>query len=308
MKTLYFECRMGAAGDMLTGALIDMLPDGERVEAVSALNSLGIDGVKFAVETAEKAGIHGTSVRVLIDGAEEADWMPAHVHHHHDHGHDHDVCHEGQEHHHHDHGHGYDVCHEEQEHHHHDHGHGHDVCHEGQEHHHCVHRGMSEIEAILCGLSANENVKNDALAVYRLIAEAESKAHQRPVSQVHFHEVGALDAIADIAAVCFLIDRMKPDEIVVSPVHVGSGVVRCAHGILPVPAPATAEILRGVPTYGGRIAAELCTPTGAALLKYFAARFGPQPLMTVGAIGYGMGKKDFEAANCVRAFWGESAS
>lgn len=290
MKTLYFECRMGAAGDMLTGALIDLLPDGERVEAVSALNSLGIDGVKFAVETAEKAGIHGTSVRVLIDGAEEADWMPAHVHHHHDHGHGHDVCHEGQEHHHHD------------------HGHGHGVCHEGQEHHHCVHRGMSEIEAILCGLSANENVKNDALAVYRLIAEAESKAHQRPVSQVHFHEVGALDAIADIAAVCFLIDRMKPDEIVVSPVHVGSGVVRCAHGILPVPAPATAEILRGVPTYGGRIAAELCTPTGAALLKYFAARFGPQPLMTVGAIGYGMGKKDFEAANCVRAFWGESAS
>ena len=290
MKTLYFECRMGAAGDMLTGALIDLLPDGERVEAVSALNSLGIDGVKFAVETAEKAGIHGTSVRVLIDGAEEADWMPAHVHHHHDHGHSHDVCHEGQEHHHHD------------------HGHGHGVCHEGQEHHHCVHRGMSEIEAILCGLSANENVKNDALAVYRLIAEAESKAHQRPVSQVHFHEVGALDAIADIAAVCFLIDRMKPDEIVVSPVHVGSGVVRCAHGILPVPAPATAEILRGVPTYGGRIAAELCTPTGAALLKYFAARFGPQPLMTVGAIGYGMGKKDFEAANCVRAFWGESAS
>lgn len=272
MKTLYFECRMGAAGDMLTGALIDLLPDGERVEAVSALNSLGIDGVKFAVETAEKAGIHGTSVRVLIDGAEEADWMPAHVHHHHDHGH------------------------------------GHGVCHEGQEHHHCVHRGMSEIEAILCGLSANENVKNDALTVYRLIAEAESKAHQRPVSQVHFHEVGALDAIADIAAVCFLIDRMKPDEIVVSPVHVGSGVVRCAHGILPVPAPATAEILRGVPTYGGRIAAELCTPTGAALLKYFAARFGPQPLMTVGAIGYGMGKKDFEAANCVRAFWGESAS
>lgn len=290
MKTLYFECRMGAAGDMLTGALIDLLPDGERVEAVSALNSLGIDGVKFAVETAEKAGIHGTSVRILIDGAEEADWMPAHVHHHHDHGHGHDVCHEGKEHHHHD------------------HGHGHGVCHEGQEHHHCVHRGMSEIEAILCGLSANENVKNDVLAVYRLIAEAESKAHQRPVSQVHFHEVGALDAIADIAAVCFLIDRMKPDEIVVSPVHVGSGVVRCAHGILPVPAPATAEILRGVPTYGGRIAAELCTPTGAALLKYFAARFGPQPLMTVGAIGYGMGKKDFEAANCVRAFWGESAS
>ena len=272
MKTLYFECHMGAAGDMLTGALIDLLPDGERAEAVSALNSLGIDGVKFMAETAEKAGIHGTSVRVLIYGNEEADLMAAQEHHHHDHCGDHDVCHEGREHHHHD------------------------------------HRGMAEIEAILRGLSANEGVKSDALAVYRLIAEAESKAHQRPVSQVHFHEVGALDAIADIAAVCFLIDRMNPDEIVVSPIHVGSGVVRCAHGILPVPAPATAEILRGVPTYGGRIAAELCTPTGAALLKYFAGRFGPQPLMTVDAIGYGMGKMDFETANCVRVFWGESVS
>ncbi len=308
MKTLYFECHMGAAGDMLTGALIDLLPDGERAEAVSALNSLGIDGVKFMAETAEKAGIHGTSVRVLIYGNEEADLMAAQEHHHHDHCGDHDVCHEGREHHHHDHCGDHDVCHEGREHHHHDHCGDHDVCHEGQEHHHHDHRGMAEIEAILRGLSANEGVKSDALAVYRLIAEAESKAHQRPVSQVHFHEVGALDAIADVAAVCFLIDRMNPDEIVVSPIHVGSGVVRCAHGILPVPAPATAEILRGVPTYGGRIAAELCTPTGAALLKYFAGRFGPQPLMTVDAIGYGMGKKDFEAANCVRAFWGESVS
>ncbi len=308
MKTLYFECRMGAAGDMLTGALIDLLPDGERAEAVSALNSLGIDGVKFMAETAEKAGIHGTSVRVLIYGNEEADLMAAQEHHPHDHCGDHDVCHEGREHHPHDHCGDHDVCHEGREHHPHDHCGDHDVCHEGQEHHHHDHRGMAEIEAILRGLSANEGVKSDALAVYRLIAEAESKAHQRPVSQVHFHEVGALDAIADIAAVCFLIDRMKPDEIVVSPIHVGSGVVRCAHGILPVPAPATAEILRGVPTYGGRIAAELCTPTGAALLKYFSGRFGPQPLMTVDAIGYGMGKMDFETANCVRVFWGESVS
>ena len=115
-----------------------------------------------------------------------------------------------------------------------------------------------------------------------------------------------MDAIADITAVCLLMNRLSPDEVVVSPVHVGSGQVRCAHGILPVPAPATAYILRDVPVYGGSVRGELCTPTGAALLKHFASRFGSMPVMKIQAIGYGMGKKDFPAANCVRAMLGES--
>ena len=144
------------------------------------------------------------------------------------------------------------------------------------------------------------------MAVYSLIAEAESHAHGVPVSDIHFHEVGTMDAIADITAVCLLMDRLSPDEIVVSPIHVGSGTVKCAHGILPVPAPATAYILKGVPIYGGSIRGELCTPTGAALLKHFAAKFGSMPMMSVDAVGYGMGKRDFEAANCVRAMMGES--
>ena len=143
------------------------------------------------------------------------------------------------------------------------------------------------------------------MAVYSLIADAESKAHGVPVSEIHFHEVGNLDAIADVTAVCILMDRLAPEKVIVSPIHVGSGQVRCAHGILPVPAPATAHILQGCPIYGGHIRGELCTPTGAALLKYFADDFGGMPIMKVSAIGYGMGKKDFESANCVRAMLGE---
>ena len=149
---------------------------------------------------------------------------------------------------------------------------------------------MADIEAIVNGLNIENAVKDDVLAVYRLIADAESRAHGMPVTEIHFHEVGTMDAIADITAVCYLV-RLN---------------VHCAHGILPVPAPATAYILRGVPIYGGRIRGELCTPTGAALLKHFANEFGDMPVMTISAIGYGMGNKDFEEANCVRVMLGET--
>ena len=142
--------------------------------------------------------------------------------------------------------------------------------------------------------------------MYALIADAESRVHGRPVTEIHFHEVGTLDAVADVVGVCLLMEQLSPDRVMASPVHTGSGHVHCAHGILPVPAPATALILEGIPSYGGQVRGELCTPTGAALLKHFVSRFGDRPVMTVEAIGYGMGKKDFEQANCVRAFLGES--
>ena len=145
------------------------------------------------------------------------------------------------------------------------------------------------------------------MAVYDLIAGAEAAVHGRTVDQVHFHEVGALDAVADVAGVCLLMDMIRPERVVVSPIHVGSGQVRCAHGVLPVPAPATARLLEGVPTYGGKIRGELCTPTGAALLKHFADAFGDMPVMAVERIGIGMGTKDFEWANCLRAMLGERA-
>ena len=165
---------------------------------------------------------------------------------------------------------------------------------------------MHEIGHIVQDLPLSEKVKADILAVYSLIAEAESHVHGVPVKEIHFHEVGTMDAIADITAVCLLMDKLAPEKVIVSPVHVGSGHVRCAHGILPVPAPATAYILRDVPIYGGSIRGELCTPTGAALLKHFASEFGNMPVMKTDAIGYGMGKKDFDTVNCVRALLGET--
>ena len=298
MKTLYLDCSMGAAGDMLTAALLELIPDQEAF--IEELNALGIPGVHVKKETSVKCGITGTHISVTVHGEEEES-MDVHHHHEHEHSHDHEYEHH---HHEHEHYHHHDLEHgdaHEHEHHHHDHEHG-----DAHEHHH--HSGLHDIEHIVRGhLNLPQKVQDDIMAVYMLIAEAESKAHGKPVTEVHFHEVGTMDAIADITAVCMLMNKIAPDQVVVSPVHVGSGQVKCAHGILPVPAPATAHILRDVPIYGGHIRGELCTPTGAALLKHFAARFGDMPVMTTKAIGYGMGKKDFEAANCVRVLLGETA-
>ncbi len=188
----------------------------------------------------------------------------------------------------------------------HSHEHVHEAEHTHGHSHTHHHSGLHEIEHIVSGLSLSERIRKDILAVFGMIAEAESHVHGVPVTDIHFHEVGTMDAVADITAVCVLMDRLAPDQVIVSPVHVGSGQVKCAHGILPVPAPATAYILKDVPIYGGEIRGELCTPTGAALLKYFASRFGVMPVMRTLAIGYGMGKKDFPAANCVRALLGET--
>ena len=165
---------------------------------------------------------------------------------------------------------------------------------------------MADIEHIIGSLTLSEKVKQDALEVYRLIAEAESAAHGRPVTEIHFHEVGTMDAIADVTAVCQLVELLGVEKVLASPVHVGCGKVRCAHGVLPVPAPATAFILKGVPIYGGRVEGELCTPTGAALLKKFVSSYGEMPPLKVEKIGYGMGTKDFEVANCVRALLAET--
>jgi len=258
MRTLYLDCGMGAAGDMLTAALLELLPEPEAF--LATLNGLGIPGVEFRRERTEKCGICGTHISVLIHGEEETE-------HHHEYEHTHD------------HGH-----------HHHHHSSLHDIEHLVREH-----------------LQLSPKVQADVLAVYRLIAEAESHVHGLPVTEIHFHEVGTMDALADITAVCMLMEALAPDAVLASPIHVGSGSVRCAHGILPVPAPATAHILQGVPVYGGSIPGELCTPTGAALLKHFATDFGEMPVMQLSAVGYGMGKKDFERANCVRALLGETA-
>ncbi len=178
--------------------------------------------------------------------------------------------------------------------------------HEHHEHHgHHEHRRLEDIEHVVDGLNMSVRVKETVKNVYRLLAEAEGKAHGKEPGEIHFHEVGTLDAIADISAVSLLMDELSPDEVIVSPVNVGGGSVRCAHGVLPVPAPATAELLKGVPVYSGSSEGEMCTPTGAALLKFFATSFGSMPAMSVFSTGYGAGKKDFEKANVVRTFLGE---
>lgn len=290
MKTLYLECNMGAAGDMLTAALLELHPDPQGF--VERMNRLGLPGVVFAAQPAVKCGITGTQVSVTVGGEEEESHdvpLHSHVHEtaqdeaHPGHAHDHEHTHDHEHIHDHEHSHG------------HEHGHGH--------HHHA---GMGDIRHILSHLDIPQPVRQDAEAVYQLIAQAESHAHGRPVEEIHFHEVGTLDAVTDVVAVCWLLHDLAPEQIVASPVHVGCGQVRCAHGILPVPAPATAYILQGVPTYGGSVQGELCTPTGAALLKHFVQRFGSSPVMRVEKTGYGMGKKDFEAANCVRAMLGQT--
>lgn len=270
MKTLYIDCGMGAAGDMLTAALLELFPQPEEI--IQKLNTLGIPHVEFSMEKSTKCGITGTHMTIRVHGKEEAsyDSFPS------------DLCDDVPDKH----------SHEQKPAHAHSHEHSHNT--------------LPGIEHILEHTTLSSKLKCDVMAVYGLIAEAESKAHGVPVSEIHFHEVGNLDAIADISAVCLLMELLSPEKVIVSPVHVGSGQVRCAHGILPVPAPATAFLLKDCPIYGGKIKGELCTPTGAALLKYFADDFCEMPVMKVSSIGYGMGKKDFEAANCVRVLLGET--
>ena len=301
MKTLYLECNMGAAGDMLMSALLELHPNPPQF--LERMNGLGLPGVEVTAGPSVKCGITGTHVSVTVHGEEEQSVDEPHHHalegeHPQVHLHlpeEHPGESHGHHHHHdHDHGHG----------HHHDHTHDHEHHHEHVHHHH--HTGPGEITALIDGLDLPEQVKADAKAVYDRIAQAESHAHGRPMTEIHFHEVGTLDAVADVVGVCLLLHDLAPDQILASPVHVGSGQVRCAHGVMPVPAPATAYLLREVPTYGGQIRGELCTPTGAALLRHFVSSYGPQPMMRVEKIGYGMGTKEFECANCLRAFWGET--
>lgn len=249
MKILYIECSMGVAGDMLMGALYELLNDEDRKKFTDKMNSLGIEGLHVEAVPSVKCGINGTHMNVTIDGHEELE--SHHSEHHHHHG-----------------------------------------------------ASMHDIRHVIDAAGISETVKKNAVEVYECIAQAESRAHGKSADEIHFHEVGSKDAMADVIGCCMLIDIIGADRIVVSPVTTGFGNVRCAHGILPVPAPATALILNDVPLRAGSIEGELCTPTGAALVKHYADEFGNMPQMTVSRIGYGMGTKDFAAANCVRVFLG----
>ena len=265
---------MGAAGDMLMAALYELCSQADRARFLADMNAL-LPGVEVRPQAARRQGIAGTHMSVLIHGEEEGAERP------HDHEHDHGHAHD------HDHGH--------------DHSHEHEHTHE--DHHGHQHRALADVLAVIDGFTAlPAPVRERAKAVYALIAQAEAKAHGVPVGEVHFHEVGALDAVMDVTGVCYLVHLLAPDEVTASPVAVGSGTVRTAHGLLPVPAPATADLLTDVPVTAGDVEAELCTPTGAALLKTLADSFGAMPAGRVLGRGHGCGTKDFPRANCLRAF------
>lgn len=270
MKTLYIECAMGAAGDMLMGALYEIC--GQKELFLNTMNTL-FDTYHITVSAvrAVKCGISGTHMHVAVSGHEESEHLHEHSH---EHSHTHDS----------------------------EHIHTHDPEHMNSH----VHADYNSILEKIHTLPISAEVKEHAAAIYRLIGEAEARVHGSDPEQIHFHEVGTLDALADVVGCALLIHLLAPDEILCSPIHVGSGTVCCAHGTLPVPAPATAEILKGIPCYGGAVSGELCTPTGAAILKHYASGFSSMPPLMTDTIGYGMGNKDFETANCVRIFLGEN--
>ncbi len=256
---------MGAAGDMLTAALLELVPD--RAAAIARINALGIPGVHVHADPATVCGLVGTRVDVHIHG------------------------------------------HTEEEHHHHHHDHGKVDAHERVPPHHHHHASRADIAAQIAALNASEAVKSHVQAVYDLIADAEAKAHGRPVSEIHFHEVGMADALSDIASVALLLEELGPVRVVASRPEVGGGFVQCAHGTLPVPAPATAHILTGVPYTSGAANCELLTPTGAALLVHFADAFGPMPPLAVERTGLGLGHREVPGRlNGVRAFLGEETT
>lgn len=177
---------------------------------------------------------------------------------------------------------------------------------ESQEHNHRT--DYPSILAQIQSLPLAEEVKSDATAIYQLLGEATAKVHGSTTDQLDLQELGTLDVLADVVGCALLIHLLAPEQILASPIHLGNGFVKCADGVLSVPVPTTAELLKGIPSYSGSVTGELCTPTGAAILKYYVTKFFPMPALTTTAIGYGMGKKDFEIANCIRAFLGDTTS
>ncbi|MCH4179413.1 MAG: LarC family nickel insertion protein [Megasphaera sp.] len=273
MKTLYLDCFSGISGNMFIGMLIH---GGVPFEEFSkAMDTLGLTGYSLICKPVSKLGIQSIYYNVELDTEQEH----------------HDEATPGDHHH-----------HEEQH-------------HDGQlidmtgHHHHHHHRGLSEITDIIQAASIDESVKSKSLEVFGALANAEAKVHGVSVEQIHFHEVGAIDCILDIVGTIWALQYLGIERICVSPLHVGSGFVRCAHGIMPVPAPATAELLSGLPYYSTDVRGELVTPTGAALVKTLADYVGPRPKSFIHTItAYGAGTKELEIPNVLRGFIGQDMS
>lgn len=287
MKTLYLDIFSGISGDMFIGALIDLGVDPHKLDR--ELGKLKLDGYHLHVGRQERQGIAGVKFDVHL--------APAH-----DHGHAHDHHHE------HEHEHGHEHHHEEEHgHQDHDHGHEHHHGHGGHDHSHDDSRNFADIKKLISKSKLSPWVKKRSIAVFQRIADAEGKIHGKPASEVHFHEVGAVDSIVDILGACIGLEMLGKPRVMASPVIEGTGWIRCAHGRFPIPAPATLAILgaRKIPVTQCDEPNELITPTGAALLAEFAESFEPMTGMTAERIGFGLGTRENKTRpNVVRAVLG----
>ena len=282
---LYLECATGISGDMTVAALLDL--GASKVKLLAALDSLNVEGYSVTVGRANSHGVDACSFDVELEHEHEHE----HEHGHH-HGHaalDHEHPHEAHEHHEHEHEHG---------HHEHEHEHGHE-----HHHHPHVHRNLADVTAILNSGSLTPHARELALKIFGIVAEAESKAHGKPIDEVHFHEVGAIDSIVDIAAAAVCLDDLGIDDVVVTGLSEGTGFVECQHGLLPIPVPAVANIASasGLPLRILPVEGEMVTPTGAAIVAAIRTRSALPESFTIRKIGLGAGKRDFGMPNVLRA-------
>jgi hypothetical protein len=309
---LHFDCASGAAGDMTLGALIDAGVPAEVIRA--ALDRLGIGGWRLSANVVVKRGIRAVDVKV--DTAPGPGHAHAHEHahgHEHDHAHAHEHAHAHHHDHAHEHAHGHDHAHahEHNHDHAHEHEHGHDHAHEHtHEHGHGEHRAYRDIRQMIRDAGLDADVITRALDIFDRVARAEAKMHQQSIDDVVFHEVGAIDSIVDIVGTAAALSWLAPASVSAVSVAMGHGTLTCAHGILPVPAPAALEILReagGVIEDGG-LPRELCTPTGAAILASAVTQWAPMPRLAPLAVGYGAGDASLpDRANVLRVTIGRPA-
>jgi hypothetical protein len=287
MRIAYLECFSGISGDMFLGALLDCGVPAELF--TRTVEALGVEA-RLEVSRVQRSGISAVKLDVMIGDEKELpreEFLQKHEQHHHEYGHSH-----GREHH---------------ERSHHDHAHHDDHEHSAHGHSH-AHRGLKEIRQIIHKASISESAKVRAIQIFEALGAAEAKIHNADIETIHFHEVGAIDAIVDITCAAVGAEALDVDEIICSPLNIGGGVVKCAHGTFPIPAPATLELLKNAPVYSGEIQKELVTPTGAAIVNVLARRFTSFPKMKTEKIGYGAGTRDFQDfPNVLRLTVGESS-
>lgn len=272
---LYFEINSGISGDMTIASLLNLGVDKNKF--LHELKKLNLKGYEVKITTVQKNGITATDFEVILENNS------------------HHSNHQKDEH--------LKKNHDDNENHdHHEHHHEHHEHHHDHHHHEHIHRNFDDIKKLINDSKLNDNVKELSINIFEKVAKAEAKVHNKKINEVHFHEVGAVDSIVDIVGTAILIDILNPDHIYSSPISLGTGFVNAAHGRIPVPAPATIEILKDVPVYSTGVRGELVTPTGAAIIKTLAEEFITMPELNISQIAYGAGKKDFEITNLLRIY------